>query len=633
MVRRLLLLCLIAACSCTYDPAFGDLTCENEGEVDGNRRCSGGVWVTDSDAEGVPDASGEDASGGTDADITPDMVPGVDAGPDGSCTPETNDAFCARFGATCDDLTEFDTCGNQRTVNCGTCMAPATCGGGGTANVCACPDQTDIEFCAAHQKTCGVYTGEDVCGQMRTVTCGSCSGLLTCSATNVCECQPGPACMMLGKNCGMVSVNGQCGATTSVECGTCGANATCGAAVDNVCGCDSGYETSAGTCVDVDECAAGTDDCDTNADCTNTPGSFTCRCQQGYVGNGKQCMPAPAALVDSVTRLQIVLTDGEGMQTVTLPAAVDRNRTVPFVTRRGTASSDLDRLGIDVFLPQNDRLTVSRENSSNGMTIVVYLVEFNAQAATVQSGQFQFTNTSTSVQLPSAVARDKSFLVFFHTNDSNTDVKRNFYVSGEISQAGDQLQFERDDNTGTISGHWWVVESIGTQFSVQHATTSMNGTNQAMQQIQGVLTPKVLLLYSYTSDHNDNDSDRSNVGCALTSTTQVACERFSSSNNIPEIALQVVSFNTTPFVHRGSETFNTGQDSRTITLPMAVGQDAMAFGGHLGVAGANPIATTSGSESGAAFFTQQIVNNGDQVELQRDGAPARAIVRWQVVDW
>ena len=42
---------------------------------------------------------------------------------------------------------------------------------------------------------------------------------------------------------------------------------------------------------DINECASpGDNNCSTNATCTNTPGGFTCTCNQGYTGDGVTCM-------------------------------------------------------------------------------------------------------------------------------------------------------------------------------------------------------------------------------------------------------------------------------------------------------------------------------------------------------
>ncbi|CAH3198999.1 unnamed protein product, partial [Porites evermanni] len=52
---------------------------------------------------------------------------------------------------------------------------------------------------------------------------------------------------------------------------------------------------------DVDECSLNTHDCHSNAICTNTEGSFTCKCDVNahYIGDGKTCTPL-RGLDDSV---------------------------------------------------------------------------------------------------------------------------------------------------------------------------------------------------------------------------------------------------------------------------------------------------------------------------------------------
>ena len=46
-------------------------------------------------------------------------------------------------------------------------------------------------------------------------------------------------------------------------------------------------------CAELNECFFGLDDCDDNAECTNTPGSFQCVCNTGYQGDGVLCTGEP----------------------------------------------------------------------------------------------------------------------------------------------------------------------------------------------------------------------------------------------------------------------------------------------------------------------------------------------------
>lgn len=41
---------------------------------------------------------------------------------------------------------------------------------------------------------------------------------------------------------------------------------------------------------DIDECIETKTECDANAICTNTPGSYNCACISGFSGDGGQCI-------------------------------------------------------------------------------------------------------------------------------------------------------------------------------------------------------------------------------------------------------------------------------------------------------------------------------------------------------
>ncbi|CAB4007669.1 fibrillin-2-like isoform X48, partial [Paramuricea clavata] len=70
---------------------------------------------------------------------------------------------------------------------------------------------------------------------------------------------------------------------------SCHTNADCTDTVGSfTCQCKSGYTGDGFACVDINECL--TNPCHANAVCQNTPGSFTCVCNVGYFGNGFNCV-------------------------------------------------------------------------------------------------------------------------------------------------------------------------------------------------------------------------------------------------------------------------------------------------------------------------------------------------------
>jgi len=49
------------------------------------------------------------------------------------------------------------------------------------------------------------------------------------------------------------------------------------------------YTRDIGDNADIDECATNNGGCSADADCSNTPGSYTCTCKPGYTGDGVSC--------------------------------------------------------------------------------------------------------------------------------------------------------------------------------------------------------------------------------------------------------------------------------------------------------------------------------------------------------
>ncbi len=139
---------------------------------------------------------------------------------------------------------------------------------------------TDINECTVPSHNCD-----------SNATCGNTEGSFTCECNNY---YTGS-----GTECAFCNTATNCGADCtqcSVETPYCRDNGNstsqCIECLTNL-DCSTGYECNGeGACVDIDECAAGTDNCHEFADCSNTTGSFYCTCKTNYSGNGvSSCDP------------------------------------------------------------------------------------------------------------------------------------------------------------------------------------------------------------------------------------------------------------------------------------------------------------------------------------------------------
>jgi alpha-tubulin suppressor-like RCC1 family protein len=110
--------------------------------------------------------------------------------------------------------------------------------------------------------------------------------------SGACACKPGEAYRALGEMCDDAN---ECVEDPEI-CGDglCD-NTPFSGVLGYQCECDDGFEfdpKKSTTCVDIDECAQGLDNCAPEATCTNGAGDFSCTCPEGTLdvnGDGSQC--------------------------------------------------------------------------------------------------------------------------------------------------------------------------------------------------------------------------------------------------------------------------------------------------------------------------------------------------------
>jgi hypothetical protein len=205
---------------------------------------------------------------------------------------------CAEGLAQCSPLVACaNTAGGYQ---CGACPA----GYRGDGFVC-----NDVDECAEQTAQCSALAGcENTMGGYQ---CGACphgytGDGITCADVDECQdspCDPRTSCSNTQGNylctdcptgytgsgyAGCVDVD-ECAAGTDL----CSPLVTCA----NTSGgyacapCPSGYRGDGFSCADIDECAEQSDDCDDRAGCSNHPGGYQCgSCPLGFSGDGHSCV-------------------------------------------------------------------------------------------------------------------------------------------------------------------------------------------------------------------------------------------------------------------------------------------------------------------------------------------------------
>jgi cysteine-rich repeat protein len=184
----------------------------------------------------------------------------------------------------------------------GLVRAPETCDDQGTTSGNGCSSGCQIETgytCNGLPSVCtatcgdGVIVGSEGCDDMGTTSGNGCSATCTVESGYNCTGQPSVCNTICGD--GLVRGSEQCDELNSVNGDGCDVNCTNSACGNTITApneeCDDGNTMGGDSCPSdctFNECIGegGGNNCDAYASCTDTNPSFTCACNQGFLGNG-----------------------------------------------------------------------------------------------------------------------------------------------------------------------------------------------------------------------------------------------------------------------------------------------------------------------------------------------------------
>lgn len=241
--------------------------------ADGYREdVDGGCVDIDECAEELDDCNGyatcQNFSGGFDCRCPGAPWPGMAEDGHGGCV--CPGGFMEKEAAVCVDVNECALLTDE-------CVAPATCSNTTGGYDCLCPAGSGMVPDGDNGCACptgflldpfGVCQDIDECAQETD----------NCVEPAICNNVPGGFVCACPEGSGMVS-DGHGG-----------------------CVCPPGLELDeTDVCVDIDECAVGTDNCVEPAECVNVPGSFNCECPEGYgyVSDGDGGCVCPDGFIDN----------------------------------------------------------------------------------------------------------------------------------------------------------------------------------------------------------------------------------------------------------------------------------------------------------------------------------------------
>jgi hypothetical protein len=332
------------------------------------------------------------------------------------------------------------------------------------------------------------------------------------------------------------------------------------------------------------------------------------------------------SLIKSVEKVTLTLTGTS--DSVLLTQGQNHNYCVPFATWSRTDHTEAGHF-IDVYMGAGPTVYAERGSSSGNAVLVIYVVEFEPAQVSIQTGTFSYGGTSGSSAI-SSVDTDKTFILTYYEWSGGSGYLYDSIARSRLTSSTN-IEYTRESSAGTISGHYFVVEDVGNNFTVQHVDLDIiNPATSDTVAITSVEEDKTFIIASYYNRYGAGRADYAAVSVWLSNATTVRAEQQLNSSYPANshIRAQAISFTEFGSVQRSQQSWDAGDSTKNDTLSPAVDLAVTMAWIPVDIS----IEKTNSSESQLCWFSAELTSETN-IKLTRQGTGATSTVSWEAVTW
>lgn len=306
---------------------------------------------------------------------------------------------------------------------------------------------------------------------------------------------------------------------------------------------------------------------------------------------------------------------------------------VPFVTfsYNGVSASYVSPMFVDVYFtgsPGSVTVNFNRRLANGTAYVTAYIVEVDTAEVDVQYKSFQVTGTDKTTAITSVNTSKTFFTAYYSFLPSGTEYLYQSTVRTRLLNAT-TVDHKRANSNGTINGHFWTVEDLGTNFDVQHAAIDIvNPATFDDATITAVDMTKSFVISSYYNTYGARSANYAAVTTWLLNTTTVRASQNSAGGD-SHMAAQVITLaDTDAYVQRNQQAWGTSDTTKPETLSQEVDLDySIPWIPTLTSFEKND---TTGNND--AFFDADF-NTSTQISISRGASGSNATVSWEAIQF